>query len=152
MTKRALHFLTFSLGVLFLLHGIDKLINGISHIENILIGYFLPFSEYATPCTTCFTYGIGFMGKVFLTPTLPYHNYIAYIVYLSEVIAPIFLIFGKYVKIASAIISLYMLISIFLIYRNTLFNLNSEGALSVEAPVLYLMLALTIIFVRERDK
>jgi putative oxidoreductase len=115
MNNRALRFLSFGLGVLLLFHGIDKVMHGTAFIEKMLVA-----------------------SKV------PYYEYVQYGVYIGEVIAPLLLIFGQYMRISGAIVAFNMLVAIFLVHQNTLFSLGEHGAWSIEVPMLYLIGGLTL--------
>jgi putative oxidoreductase len=116
MNSKALRFLSFGLGLLLLFHGLDKIMHGTAFIEKVLIAQKIPYSEY-----------------------------IQYVVYLGEVVAPLFLILGKYMKIAGAVVAINMLVALFLVHQNNIFTLGEHGAWSIEAPVLYLVMALTVV-------
>lgn len=150
MDGKALRFLAFSLGFLLLFHAIDKVIHGVGSVENMFIAYIMPSSNYADPCSICFNYGTAFMGKIMISYRFPYSNHLLYLVYLSEIVAPIFLIFGRYVKIASAMVTLNMLLVLFFIYKNRLFEINTNGGWSIELPLLYLLLSLTLILGKQK--
>ena len=122
MNSRALRFLSFGVGVLLLFHGIDKVMHGTEYIEKMLIA-----------------------SKV------PYSTYVQYGVYIGEVVAPLLLIFGQYMRISGAIVAFNMLTAIFLVHQNTLFTLGEHGAWSIEVPMFYLIAGLTLAL-WERDK
>ena len=115
MNNRALRFLGFGLGVLLLFHGIDKVMHGTEFIEKMLVALNVPYSEY-----------------------------VQYGVYMGEVVAPLLLIFGQYIRISGAIIAFNMLVALFLVHQNTLFTLGEHGAWSIEVPMLYLIAGLTL--------
>jgi putative oxidoreductase len=116
MNDRALRFLSFGLGFLLLFHGLDKIMHGTAFVEKMLLAQKIPYSEYAQ-------YGV----------------------YVGEVLAPLFLILGKYVRVAGAVVALNMLIAIFLVHQKTLFTLGEHGAWSIELPMLYLIMALSVV-------
>lgn len=141
MGSKSLRLLSFSLGVLLLFHGLDKLVHGTDYIEKMLVELYVPPARYGF-CGLC-------MGEVIhksmLTGLLtPYAQYVAYGVYISEIIAPIFLIFGHYIRVVSAIIVLNMLIVIFLVHKNSLLTLGVDGSWSIQVPLLYLLVAFTL--------
>ncbi len=113
--SRALRFLSFGLGVLLLFHGVDKVMHGVDYIEKILVASKVPYSQY-----------------------------IQYGVYIGEVLAPVLLIFGKYIRISGAIVAFNMAVSIYLVNRDTIFSLGEHGAWSIEIPMLYLIAGLTL--------
>ena len=115
MDSRALRFLSFGLGLLLLFHGIDKIMHGTAFIE-----------------------------KMLLEEKIPYSAYIQYGVYVGEVIAPLFLILGKYMRIAGAVVAVNMMIAIFLVHQKNFFTLGEHGAWSVEVPMLYLIMAISV--------
>ena len=115
MNNRALRFLGFGLGILLLFHGIDKVMHGTEFIEKMLVALKIPYSEY-----------------------------LQYGVYIGEVIAPLLLIFGQYMRISGAIVAFNMLVAIFLVHQKTLFTLGEHGAWSIELPMLYLLGGLTL--------
>jgi len=115
MNNRALRFLSFGLGVLLLFHGMDKVMHGTEFIEKMLVGLKVPYSEY-----------------------------VQYGVYIGEVVAPILLIFGQYMRVSGAIVAFNMLVAIFLVNKNTLFTLGEHGAWSIELPMLYLVAGVTL--------
>jgi putative oxidoreductase len=152
MNNRALHLLSFSLGFLLLFHGIDKLRYGVEFIDNMVIAYIVPYSKPHIPFFSCFNCGVDVMENILIANSIPYAKYVAYGVYLGEVVAPIFLIFHRYVKIASTIIVLNMSVAIFLVYRDALFSIGKDGAWSAEVPMIYLIMALTLVFLKEEKK
>jgi len=113
--NRALRFLSFGLGALLLFHGIDKVMNGTEFIEKMLVGLKVPYSEY-----------------------------VQYGVYIGEIVAPVLLIFGQYIRVAGAIVAFDMLVAIFLVHQKTLFTLGEHGAWSIELPMLYLVAGVTL--------
>jgi putative oxidoreductase len=117
MEQNITRFLAISLAVLLLFHGVDKIVNGIDGIQTML-------------------------EKL----SLPYAKYLAYGVYIGEILAPLLLIFNHYVRTALALIIINMTTAIVLAHRTTLFTLNSHGAWSIEVPLLYLVIAITLFF------
>ena len=123
MNNRDLRFLGFGLGVLLLFHGMDKVMHGTEFIEKMLVASKVPYSEY-----------------------------VQYGVYIGEVIAPILLIFGQYMRISGAIVAFNMFVAIFLVHQNTLFTLGEHGAWSIEVPMLYLVAGLTLALSKNLEK
>lgn len=115
MNSKAITFLAFSLGVLLLFHGVDKIMNGTAFIE-----------------------------KMLTNANIPYAKYITYGVFIGEVLAPILLIIGRYVKISGGIIAFNMLVAIFLVHRDTIFTLSEHGGWSIELQLLYFIAGLTL--------
>jgi putative oxidoreductase len=114
-TDRVIRMLSLGLGILMLFHGVDKLSNGVDHIVTMLNN-------------------VG----------IPYAKYVAYGVYIGEVVAPLLLIFGQYVRVSGSIIAFNMMVAIVLAHRNDIFTLGKHGAWSIEVPLLYLIIALSL--------
>lgn len=116
MQNQSIRFLAFGLGFLLIFHGIDKIINGTEFIEKMLVGMNIPYAKYVT-------YGV----------------------FIGEIVAPLLLIFGQYIRISGAIIAFNMLVAIILVHKDTLFTLGDHGAWSIEVPMLYLIMAVTLV-------
>jgi len=115
LTGKSLRILSVGVGILLLFYGVDKLINGIDFIVNILKTHHVPYPEY-----------------------------VAYAVYIGEIIAPLMLIMGRYVPLAGALIVLDMLAAIFLVHQDHLFEISESGAWSIETPMLYLLIGVVL--------
>ena len=113
-TEQVHRILALALGLLLLFHGVDKVTNGIDHIESMLGNYDL---------------------------TSKYKEYLAYGVYIGEIVAPLMLITAKYIRLAATIVALNMLVAIFLVSSNKIFTLGAHGGWSIELPFLYLLMA-----------
>ena len=113
---QALNFLAFALGALLLFHGIDKLIDGIVGIEKLLIEL-----------------------------KVPYAHYVSYGVYAGEVVAPLFLILGIFIRYAAAVVIVNMIVAIILVHREMIFTLGDYGEWSIETPMLYLVMAISLV-------
>ena len=115
MDNRSIRFLAFGLGVLLLFHGVDKIMHGTDFIEKMLLNIHVPYSKY-----------------------------VSYGVYVGEVIAPLLLIFGQYIRVSGMIIAFNMLVAIVLVHKNDIATLGEHGAWSIEVPMLYLVAGLTL--------
>jgi putative oxidoreductase len=102
-----------TLGVLFLLHGVHKLINGIGGIEGMLEGAGLP-------------------------------AFLAYGVYVGEVLAPILVILGWHARVGAALIAFTMVVAIALAHPTQLFDLTSHGGWALELQGMFLFSAVAI--------
>jgi len=87
-------------------------------------------------------YGIDNIKSIVVNNSLP--EFLAYGVYMAELIAPIFIILGLYARVASIIISINMIMAIILVYGITL-SANKYGALLIETPLVFLILSLLVI-------
>ena len=71
-------------------------------------------------------------------------GFIAYGVYIGEVIAPLMLIFGFRVKIAAVIMIGLMFFILAVPYSDKIFTLTKHGAWAIELHVFYIMGSITI--------
>jgi putative oxidoreductase len=73
--------------------------------------------------------------------------FIAYGVYIGEVVAPLFIIAGLWTRIASLVVVFNMIMAILLAaYRNA-FVIQRTGAWGLETEMFYLLTALVIFFI-----
>ncbi|WP_415397575.1 DoxX family protein [Sulfurimonas sp. CS5] len=86
--------------------------------------------------------GIG--GVKHLTTNAGFPEFLAYGVYVGEVVVPIFIILGLYARVASTFLAFTMFMAIFLAYGNSLFELNKHGAPVFELPLLYFILSVVV--------
>jgi len=90
-------------------------------------------------------HGVSFIGGALASNHIP--SFVAYGVYIGEVIAPLFVISGKWTRIASLVVVFNMIVAIALeAYRNT-FVIQRTGAWALEAEAFYLLTALVIFFI-----
>lgn len=150
MGNRAVRFLAFGLGVLLLFHGIHTIIYGTAFVKELILDFYAPYLQNK-PCGICIgsmMVGESFIQTIFTGSSTDYNKYIAYAsygVYLAEVIAPIFLIIGYYIKIAATVIAIDISFAILLEYHDKFFTLTEHGGLSFELPMLYLITVVTLI-------
>jgi putative oxidoreductase len=86
--------------------------------------------------------GVGWMAGPLGSLGLP--AFVAYGAYVGEVIAPIFVILGKWARIAGLIIAFNMLSAIFIALRDKMFTLNMGGGWAIELEMLFLLGGVTI--------
>jgi putative oxidoreductase len=86
-------------------------------------------------------HGLGGVESLLLHAELP--TFLAYGVYIGELIAPIFILLGLYARVASLVLALNMFMAIYLVYGFS-FSLSKYGALGMESPLLFLVMALLI--------
>ena len=82
-------------------------------------------------------YGVGWMAGPLSAIGLP--AFVAYGSYVGEVVAPIFVILGKWARIAALVISFNMLSAIFIALRDKVFTLNRGGGWAIELEMLFLL-------------
>ena len=105
------------LGVLMLFHGVSKLAN--------------PGS-------------VDFIGSRLAEHGLP--TFIAYGVFIGEVLAPLLLIIGLYSRYGAALIVINMLFAIGLAHSGEIFSLTDHGAWRLELQGFYLFGAIAVMF------
>jgi putative oxidoreductase len=106
--------LRIALGGLILMHGIHKLIHGISGIEGMLEGAGLP-------------------------------GFLAYGVYMGEVIAPILLIIGWHARVGAVLIAVNMVVAIGLAHSHELFDVTAHGGWALELQGMFLFTAVALV-------
>lgn len=74
-------------------------------------------------------------------------SFLAYGVYIGEVILPILIILGLYTRLAAVGMGITMVFAIFLVHSEKLFMLTKTGAPAIELPLLYLVVSLVIFFI-----
>ncbi|MFA7091880.1 MAG: DoxX family protein [Arcobacteraceae bacterium] len=88
--------------------------------------------------------GISFIVSKVTQEGFP--EFLAYGVYIGEVIAPILLIIGLQTRFAGFIIVLTMSFAIYLVHAGDLFAITQTGAWAIELQMIYLLSALAIMF------
>lgn len=87
-------------------------------------------------------YGISGIKGMLASAGLP--EFLAYGVYVGEVIVPLFIILGLYARVASLVLAFNMLVAILLAHGGGLFALGKHGGLAIELPLFYFMLSIII--------
>ncbi|PCJ92136.1 MAG: GntR family transcriptional regulator [Porticoccaceae bacterium] len=108
--------LRLTVGILILLHGISKITN--------------PGS-------------LDFIHQNLANIGMP--TFIAYGVYLGEVIGPLMIIFGYYARTGALLVVINMVFAILLVHSGQLFQLTSHGGWALELQGLYLFGGLVIV-------
>jgi len=88
----------------------------------------------------------GISGIKYLITNAGLAEFLAYGVYIGEIVMPILIILGLYARIASLVLAFNMLVAIFLAYSNSFFELGKHGAPSFELPFLYFILSVLVYF------
>lgn len=89
-------------------------------------------------------HGAGFIEQVVIGAGLP--SFIAYGVYVGEVIAPLFILLGYGTRAASAIFAGNCLVAALLVHSQDIFTLNEQGGWTVELLGLFFFGAVSLIF------
>ena len=81
--------------------------------------------------------GIGWMAGPLSGLGLP--AFVGYGVYVGEVVAPIFLMLGKWTRIAGLVVAFNMLSAIIIALRGQMFTLNRGGGWAIELELMFLL-------------
>lgn len=87
-------------------------------------------------------HGPGFIEQMVVQAGLP--AFVAWGVYVGEVIAPILLIAGAWTRLAALIVAVNMLVAFALVHMAQLFALTSSGGWALELQGMYLAAAVAI--------
>lgn len=87
-------------------------------------------------------HGIGGISGMVASSGLP--GFLAYGVYIGEVIAPVLLIVGLYTRVAAVLVIINMLVAIALAHTGQLFLLTGNGGLRLEAQYFFLFTAVAV--------
>ncbi|MCT4648033.1 MAG: DoxX family protein [Carboxylicivirga sp.] len=88
--------------------------------------------------------GLGFIKSMLAEAGLP--GFIAYGVYLGEIVAPLLMIVGFRARLASVVYIVNVLVAIFLVHAADIFTLNQHGGWGIELLGLYLFGAIALFF------
>ena len=89
-------------------------------------------------------HGAGFIEQVVVDAGLP--SFIAYGVYVGEIIAPLFILFGYGTRAASLIFAGNCIVAALLVHSQDIFTLNEQGGWTVELLGLFFFGAVALIF------
>lgn len=89
----------------------------------------------------------GIDGIKFLVTNAGLPEFVAYGVYMGEVVFPILIILGLFTRISSLFFALTMIFAIFLAHSSELFVLEETGGLLIELPLIYLLASISIMFI-----
>jgi putative oxidoreductase len=106
-------------GVLFLLHGIHKLMNHPGSLE--------------------------WISSQLVENGLP--AWLAWGVYAGEVVAPIMIILGLYARMGALLTTITMIFAIYLAHANELLQMTEHGGWALELQGMFLLVSLVILFV-----
>lgn len=109
--------LRLTLGILMLFHGVGKVLH---------------------------TGSVDFISRTLVETGLP--GFIAYGVYIGEIIAPLMIILGIYCRIGALLLVINMLFAVLLLHTGDLFSLTEHGGWRLELQGFYLFSALALIF------
>lgn len=90
------------------------------------------------------THGIGMIEDIVAANGLP--TFIAYGVYVGEVVVPMLIILGVATRISSAILAFNCLVAALLVHSSDVFALSKTGGWAVELLGLFFFGALALVF------
>ena len=108
--------LRLTLGILILLHGLSKLMGG----------------------------GVTGISDMLSSHGLP--GFLAYGVYVGEIIAPVLLIIGVYTRLGGLIIAINMIVAVLLAHTGQLGTITNTGGWALELQGMFFFTALAIAF------
>jgi putative oxidoreductase len=88
------------------------------------------------------THGVGFIGGMLDKAGLP--GFLAYGVYIGEVVAPLMMMLGVGARAGAAIVAANMLVALGLVHMGDLLVINQQGGWALELQGLYLFGALAV--------
>ena len=86
-------------------------------------------------------------GIKFLVDRAGLPEFVAYGVYVGEIVIPILLIVGLFTRLSAFVFVVNMIFAILLAHSADLFTLGKTGGPVIELPLLYLLGALSIFFI-----
>jgi len=86
--------------------------------------------------------GIGWMAGPLSSVGLP--AFIGYGVYVGEIVAPLFVIAGKFARLAGLVIAFNLLMAIVLVLRGKIFSLNQGGGWAIELEMFFVLAGVAI--------
>jgi putative oxidoreductase len=131
--------LRLTVGILMLFHGVAKLLNP-DAVAGIGKGIYVFLAPYLG-----FTLEGGAPPEV-IPPEAAYVTYLAYGVYLGEVLAPILIILGLFARFGGALIAINMIVAILLVHTGDLFLLSDSGGWKLELQGMFLFGGLAIAY------
>jgi putative oxidoreductase len=103
----------------------------------VALGVFILFHGVAK-----LTGGIDFIADVVVKAGLPY--FVAYGVYVGEVVAPLMVLAGWHTRIGAALIALNMIFAIWLVHASELLAIGPSGGWALELQGMFLFAALAV--------
>ena len=100
-------------GVLFLLHGLHKITNGIEGIQAMVVNANLP-------------------------------EFLAYGVYVGEVLAPLLIILGWHARVGAVLTAITMVFAIHLAHAHQLLDMTAHGGWQLELQGMFLLAGIAI--------
>lgn len=87
---------------------------------------------------------LGFISGMLTANGLP--SFLAYGVYIGEVVAPLMVLAGYQARIGGILIVINMLFAILLAHSGDMFSLSAHGGWAIELQMFYLLTAVAVVF------
>lgn len=88
------------------------------------------------------TGGVAFISNMLANAGLP--GFLAYLVYVGEVVAPLMILLGIATRAAAAVVAVNMIVAILLVHTGDLFKLSATGGWALELQGMYLAGAIAV--------
>jgi len=89
----------------------------------------------------------GIDGIKYLVTNGGFPEFLAYGVYIGEIVAPIFIIIGLYTRISGFVCTVTMMFAVYLAHSSQIFTINEKtGGLSLELQFLFMFGAVALMF------
>lgn len=89
-------------------------------------------------------HGVGFIESQLASHGLP--TFLAYGVFIGELLAPLMIILGYQTRIGALIVVINMIVAIALVHTHELMSLGQSGGWALELQGLFLFIALALVF------
>ncbi|MCF7559013.1 DoxX family protein [Sabulilitoribacter multivorans] len=89
-------------------------------------------------------YGIDFIQQLLISNGLP--SFISYGVYIGEIIAPVLIIIGYKMRLASLVLAINCLVALMLTQAQNIFALNENGGWAIELLAIYILIPIALFF------
>jgi putative oxidoreductase len=86
--------------------------------------------------------GIGFVADMLAKAGLP--AVFGYGVYIGEVVAPLFILFGLFTRPAALVVAINMIVAVLLAHTGQFFTLNETGGWALELQGMFFFAAVTV--------
>ena len=87
---------------------------------------------------------LDFISGMLTANNLPV--FLAYAVYIGEVVAPLMVVVGYQARIGGLLIATNMLFALFLAHTGDFFSLSEHGGSAIELQLFYLLSAIAVVF------
>jgi len=87
---------------------------------------------------------LDFIGGMLSSNGLP--SFVAYAVYIGEVVAPLMVIAGYRARVGGLIMAVNMLFAIYLAHSGDMFSISQHGGWAIELQMFYLLSSIAVVF------